>query len=100
MNGQTRAWLSTTVLSLFLLLTGITGLQFRPGVEQANEIADTFSLTLDGNQRAALDKAMHDGAKRALLHTERMVTAELTHRLEREPAKLAAKAEQAYRKRG
>jgi len=101
MNGQTRARLAAVAVSVILLLTGIAGCESKPGAEQATEIANSsYRLTLNENQRDALGKAFHNDAQQASLHTENLVTAELTRKLKRQPAKLAAKVVAAYRDRG
>ncbi len=100
MNGQKRARLTAAAVGFILLLTGIAGCESRPGAEQAIEIAPTsYRLTLKGNQREALDKAFHNDAQEASLHTEEIVTAELTRRLKRQPALLATEAIAKYRSR-
>lgn len=90
MNGQAKALILASIGIITLLLTGITGISFLPGEQQAIQIAETRAITLEAQSHQALATAIRDGADAAALQTEISVAADLAIELKHVPAMLVA----------
>ena len=90
MNGQAKALILASIGIITLLLTGITGISFLPGEQQAIQIAETRAITLEAHGRQMLATAIREGADAAALQTEIGVAADLAVELKHVSATLIA----------
>ena len=90
MNGQTKALILASIGIITLLLTGIMGISFLPGEQQAIQIAETRAITLEAHGRQMLATAFREGADAAALQTEIGVAADLAVELKHVSATLIA----------
>lgn len=90
MNGQTKALIPAVIGIITLLLTGITGMQFVSGEQQAISIAETRAITLDEQSHKLLSTAFRDGANAAALQTANDAAEDLAVELKNTPTLLVA----------
>lgn len=92
MNGQAKVLIPALIGIITLLLTGVTGIRFLPGEQQAIQIAETRAITLEAQNHQALATAFRDGADAAALQMEIITAADLAVELKHVPAVLVAKS--------
>ena len=97
MNGQAKALIPASIGIITLLLTGIMGISYLPGEQQAIQIAETRAITLEAHGRQTLATAFREGADAAALQTEIGVAADLAVELKHVPATLITMSDSVYR---
>ena len=93
MNGQAKALILASIGIITLLLTGITGISFLPGEQQAIQIAETRAITLEANNRQVLATAFRDEADATALQMEIGIAEDLAVELKHVPANMVAAAD-------
>ena len=93
MNGQAKALILASIGIITLLLTGITGISFLPGEQQAIQIAETRAITLEEQSHQVLATPFRDDADTAALQMEIGTAEDLAVELKHVPAKLVAAAD-------
>ena len=93
MNGQAKVLIPTLIGIITLLLTGITGISFLPGEQQAIQIAETRAITLEQQSHQVLATAFRDDADTAALQMEIGIAEDLAVELKHVPANMVAAAD-------
>jgi len=92
MNGQAKVLIPALIGIFTLLLTGITGISFLPGEQQAIQIAETRAITLEAQNRQVLGTAFRSGADAAARQIEVVTAADLAIELKHVPVLLVAQS--------